>query len=34
MYSIDSKIAQDIVNRVMEVIPYNVNIMNKDGVNS
>ena len=32
MYSIDSKIAQDIVNRVMEVIPYNVNIMNKDGV--
>lgn len=32
MYSIDSKIAQDIVNRVMEVIPYNVNIMNKEGV--
>lgn len=32
MYSIDGKIAQDIVDRVMEVIPYNVNIMNKDGV--
>lgn len=32
MYSIDIKIAQDIVNRVMKVIPYNVNIMNQDGV--
>lgn len=32
MYSIDSDIAQDIVKRVMEVIPYNINIMNKDGV--
>ncbi|SCI52373.1 CdaR family transcriptional regulator [Romboutsia sp. 1001713B170207_170306_H8] len=32
MHSIDSKIAQDIVNRVMKVIPYNVNIMNQEGV--
>ena len=32
MHSIDSKIAQGIVNRVMKVIPYNVNIMNQDGV--
>lgn len=32
MYSIDTKIAQDIVNRVMEIISYNINIMNRDGV--
>ena len=32
MYSIDTKKARDIVNRVMKIISYNINIMNRDGV--
>lgn len=32
MYQLSEALAQDIVNRIMKDIPYNINIMNDKGI--
>ena len=32
MFELDRHLAQDIVNRAMAILPYNVNVMDRQGV--